>query len=367
MKRKINKKPPRRLKSKKKSYQKLITIVTTIVVTILLASIIGTYLFIDKKETIVPIQDNQQKKIAEKNKKPITFEEKTKALEVEYAKNVDNTIYVEKKPKMKQPQFHFEEPNYGKVGDIQQQPIQHQKATKEDLSKHIVKKVDVVTTPIKEAKQYKPKLVIIIDDVTTKHQIKKILHLGYTVNISFLPPTTGHPNSAKIAQNLNNYMIHLPLQASHHFRFAEENTLQITDSIETIENRIKQVKKLYPKAKYINNHTGSKFTSNEVAMDKLLKILKKYHYNFLDSRTTSHSVAAISAKKYGVKMLSRNIFLDNRRDKKYIQGQLKKAIKIAKKFGKAIAIGHPYNITLQTLKDSKYLLQGLDLVYINQL
>ncbi len=66
-------------------------------------------------------------------------------------------------------------------------------------------------------------------------------------------------------------------------------------------------------------------------------------------------------------MLSRNIFLDNNKNKKYIQKQLKKAIKNAKKNGSAIAIGHPYNITFQTLKDSKHLLKDIELVYINQI
>lgn len=366
MKKRIHKKPPRRLKSKKKSYQKLITILITIAITILFASLIGAYLFIDKKEIVVDIQQEKQTQ-TEENKKFITFEEKTKALEIEYANNADNNTYIEKKEqKVEQPKFHFEEPDYGDVGDSQHpQQIQQPEPTKEDISK-IVEKPESITLPQDKEKIYKPKLAIIIDDVTTKAQVDKILNLGYIANMAFLPPTEGHPNSARITRKLNNYMIHLPLQASN-FKFEEENTLHITDTLETIENRIIQLKKLYPKATFLNNHTGSKFTANQIAMDKLFQILKKYNYTFVDSRTTAKSVAAESANKYGVRMLSRNIFLDNNKDKKYIQNQLKKAIKTAQKFGTAIAIGHPYNITLETLKDSQQLLKGLDLVYINQL
>ena len=366
MKKRIHKKPPRRLKSKKKSYQKIITILTTIVVTIFLASIIGAYLFVDKKEIVVDIQQ-EKNTILQQNKKLITFEEKTKALEIEYAKNTDNNTYIEKKePKKQQQRFHFEEPDYGEVGDIQHQQIQQPKIdTKEEPTK-TVEEQNTTTIPSQEQKVYKPKLAIIIDDVTTKTQVHKILNIGYIVNMSFLPPTEGHPNSAKIAKQLDNYMIHLPLQASS-FQYEEEKTLYITDNIVTIENRIKELQNFYPKATFINNHTGSKFTANQIAMDKLFKVLKRYNYTFVDSRTTAKSVAAESANKYGVRMLSRNIFLDNNKNKLYIQGQLKKAIKTAKKFGTAIAIGHPYGITLQTLKDSKYLLEGLDLVYINQL
>lgn len=367
MKKRIHKKPPRRLKSKKKSYQKIITIVTTIMVTVFLASVIGAYLFMDKKEIVVDIQQEKQKKIYDQNKKLITFEEKTKALEIEYANNADNNIYIEKKePKEQEPKFHYEEPDYGKVGDIQHQQIQQPKIdTKEELPK-LAEKPDSTAIPTDKPKVYKPKLAIIIDDVTTNTQINKILNIGYIVNMSFLPPTTGHPNSAKIAKKLDNYLIHLPLQASS-FKYEEEKTLHITDTLQTIENRIIELKNFYPKATFINNHTGSKFTANQIAMDKLFKILKKYNYTFVDSRTTAASVAAKSANKYGVRMLSRNIFLDNNKNKNYIQSQLKKAIKTAKKFGSAIAIGHPYTITLSTLKDSQQLLEGLDLVYIHQL
>ena len=212
----------------------------------------------------------------------------------------------------------------------------------------------------------KPKLAIIIDDMTTQRQINSVLSLGYTVNMAFLPPTKGHRKSAKITKNLDKYMVHLPLQASSS-KYEEENTLHINDSVSKIEARIKNLKLLYPNTNFLNNHTGSKFTSDQVAMDKLFEILKKYKYTFIDSRTTPNSVAAISAKKYGVKIFSRNIFLDNNKNKEYIQNQLKKAVKSAKKNGIAIAIGHPYRITFETLKNSKYLLKDVELVYVQQL
>ena len=39
--------------------------------------------------------------------------------------------------------------------------------------------------------------------------------------------------------------------------------------------KFKKLGENLPKAKYINNHTGSKFTANKQAMDELLKVLKK--------------------------------------------------------------------------------------------
>ncbi len=63
----------------------------------------------------------------------------------------------------------------------------------------------------------------------------------------------------------------------------------------------------------------------------------------------------------------RNTFIDNDRDFKSIQNQLKKAIDIAKKQGYAIAIGHPHTVTLEVLKDSKSLFKEVEPIFINQL
>lgn len=331
-----------------------------IVVTILLASVIGAYFFLEKEPSH---KQNQTEKI-QKNiyeKPSLTFEEKTKALEIEYDESDKNSYIETKKVKIEQPKFHYEEPDYGK--DTEEEPLKYLEVTPEQplhTEKPKVEEIEMIPVSTK------PKLAIIIDDVTTQSQINQVLALDYTVNMAFLPPTSGHPNSAKIVKNLDYYMIHLPLQASS-FKYEEENTLHIEDSFEVIEKRIQQLKKLYPKAQYINNHTGSKFTANQQAMDKLFQVLKKHQLVFVDSRTTAHSVAAVSAKKFGVKMLSRNVFLDNHRDKNYIQEQLKKAVISAKKYGKAIAIGHPYKATFEALRDAKEILQGLDLVYIHQL
>jgi len=271
------------------------------------------------------------------------FEEKTKALEIEY---VDNSIN-ESKIKTTKPKVEF---------NLKKEPI-----------KIVDKQIENEKKPINIVKKdTRPILAILIDDVTLLRQIKKIKDISYPITMAFLPPTSIHKDSAKIAQKLTNIMIHLPLEAGTK-KFEETNTLHIGDSLEKIDKRLSNLKKLYPQVKYLNNHTGSKFTADKESMDKLMQVLKKYNFKFVDSRTTAKTKAKESAKKYGVKYLARNIFLDNKQDKIYITNQLKKAIKISKKYGKAIAIGHPHSITLETLKNSKHLLEGINLVYITHL
>ena len=229
--------------------------------------------------------------------------------------------------------------------------------------KSIITKKDTFTYD----KKIKPKIAIVIDDVTTQAQKDKILSMGYKINMAFLPPTKTHPDSAKIAQSLSFHMIHFPMQASGAFKGEEINTLTINDSYETIEKRVKQLREWYPNAVYTNNHTGSVFTENEEAVDKLFRALKKYNFIFVDSRTSAKSVAKKYAKKYDMPYIVRNTFIDNDRDFKSIQNQLKKAIDIAKKQGYAIAIGHPHTVTLEVLKDSKSLFKEVEPIFINQL
>lgn len=250
--------------------------------------------------------------------------------------------------------------NYEEYTEELEKEYIHETVKKKEETK-VVQQKKVIPRPAG-----KPKIAIIIDDVTMQSQVDSIKTIDYTVNMAFLPPTKTHPNSAKIAQNLPFYLIHFPMEASS-FKFEEEYTLHVGDSYEKIEETVRRYKTLYPNATYTNNHTGSTFTAHKESMDKLLRALKKYDFTFLDSRTTAKTVAKEYAAKHGVPFLGRNIFLDNTIAYGPILSQLKKAIDIANKTGYAIAIGHPHDTTIKVLKDSKELLKDLDVVYVNEM
>jgi len=213
----------------------------------------------------------------------------------------------------------------------------------------------------------KPKLVIIMDDMSFNSQVKALKHLGINVTPSFFPPSKRHPKTAIYAKEFKHYMVHFPMQATNPNFREEINTLHIDSSENFIQNRVKNIKKQFPNVKFVNNHTGSKFTADYNAMNKLYIALNKYNIIFVDSKTTSKTKAPIIAKKYNKILLSRDVFLDNKADIKYIQNQLKKAIKIAKKRGYAIAICHPHTKTFEALAKSKKLLQNVEVIYIDEL
>ena len=212
----------------------------------------------------------------------------------------------------------------------------------------------------------KPKLAIIIDDVAYVHQTRLIKKIPFRVTPSFFPPTKRHPDTINLSKDFSFAMIHLPTEALS-FGRPEPETLKVGDSTEHMRKRIRQIKKWFPSVRYYNNHTGSKFTSNFQAMDRLISVMRDENLYFVDSRTTASTKAPKIAKKYGIKLYSRDVFIDNSVEKRLIKKQLKQAVAIAKKRGYAVAIGHPHENTLQVLINAKDILKDVELVYLKDL
>jgi len=211
-----------------------------------------------------------------------------------------------------------------------------------------------------------PKLAIIIDDVSFAWQTRSIKEIPYKVTPSFFPPTKGHPDTVRLSHDFEFRMIHLPME-SKNYSSPEPDTLNAVDSSEVIEKRIKRIKEWFPEIIYYNNHTGGSYTADYNAMDRLVKVMKEHGLVFVDSRTAGNSKAPEITKKYNMFLYSRDVFLDNSLDKNLIRAQLKEAVAKAKKHGYAIAIGHPHKNTLEVLKESQDLLEGVDMVYLKDL
>jgi len=211
-----------------------------------------------------------------------------------------------------------------------------------------------------------PKLAIIIDDVSSELQMQQLLATHRRLNLSFFPPSVTSPETPHAAKKMNFFMIHLPLEAMN-FNRPQENTLTVQSSSEEIERVIKGIRKDFPKARWINNHTGSRFTSDLEAMKRLMVVLKKYQFRFVDSVTIGRSKVKDAADYVGMPFLKRDIFLDNEPDVLYIKGQLKKAVEMAKRHGYAIAIGHPKRQTIEALQQAGEILKDVRLVYVKDL
>ena len=213
----------------------------------------------------------------------------------------------------------------------------------------------------------RPKLVIVIDDVSHPWQIKALKALGYPVTPSIFPPSELSKTSNKLSYTLKHFMIHLPMQSGSAKMNRMQGMLRVTDSSQKMRARAKEIRKLFPKGVFVNNHTGSVFTSNYKAMKRMYGYLRAEGFTFVDSRTSGSSKLKRITKEYGDRYIVRDVFIDNIQSVSYIRKQLAKAVKIAKRQGYAIAIGHPHKATFKALTAAKKLFRGVDLVYIDEL
>ncbi len=213
----------------------------------------------------------------------------------------------------------------------------------------------------------KPKLVIIIDDVYSKKQLLMIQKLHMKITPSIFPPFSLARKSHLLAKELKHFMIHLPMESSNRKFNSQSKTLMTAFSDEEIVDRVMELRRLFPNATYVNNHTGSVFTSDYKAMKRLYTALRMEDFVFIDSLTNSRSKVKKIAHEYGDVYVGRDIFIDNVKRMKAIHKQLRKAVKIAKRKGYAIAIGHPYKVTMKALKHAQSILRGVDVVYIDEI
>jgi polysaccharide deacetylase 2 family uncharacterized protein YibQ len=213
----------------------------------------------------------------------------------------------------------------------------------------------------------KPKLVIIIDDISHASQLKTLKALPYRITPSIFPPSEISPTSYRLAVNLKHYMVHLPMESGSAAMNRMRGMLFTRYSKAKIQARVDEIRKLFPKAKFVNNHTGSVFTSNYSAMKQLYTMLRKKGFIFVDSRTSAKSVVRKIVRAQGDTYIARDIFIDNTQTRAYVLSQLKKAVKVAKKRGFAIVIGHPHKATMDALRHAGKILKGVQTVYMDEL
>lgn len=269
---------------------------------------------------------------------------------------------------------------------VKREKIQAQKeAKKQDDSKNeaqsaessgwqniFEKAQNIVTSSVSSAKNAitshkKPYLAIIMDDIAYPRQFEELQKLGLKITPSFFPVSYYSPQTAKLAAKSEFYMVHLPLE-SMSVQSPKFEWMRVNMDISKIQEIIAKIKKDFPKLEYINNHTGSKFSSSFRDMQRLLYVLDLYGIDFVDSRTSANTQAPRIYDESRRELLSRDVFLDNEQSVPYINYQIHQAIETAKQKGYAIAICHPHSATFRALREAKSTLQNeVNLVYIKDL
>jgi len=217
----------------------------------------------------------------------------------------------------------------------------------------------------------RPRVAILIDDMgSDMAHVDALLALDVPLSIAVLPY---QPYSARTAQKAEaaglDVLLHLPMQAEGSPNGLGKGAL-FTDMDEaeidaTLGGDLEEV----PGAIGVNNHMGSAFTKDRAAMTFVLGDLKAKGLFFLDSRTTAETVAESTAREMGVPTAARRVFLDDSNDIEDVRFQFARLVKLAKKDGQAIAIGHPRPTTLEVLGEElpKLSGEGIALVRVSTL
>ena len=193
---------------------------------------------------------------------------------------------------------------------------------------------------------------IVLDDMgLNRKRLNEGIELGGPLTLSFLSYAPNLIEQTTIASSKGHeLMLHLPMEP-----LGDEDPGPGALLVDMKNMHLKQMLNLalekFPNFIGVNNHMGSRFTSNSKSMQFLLRNLKERGYLFLDSVTTSRSVALKIGRRLEAPVVARDIFLDDVDDEKEVKLRLAQTELIAKKTGTAIAIGHPRKATLRVLKD----------------
>ena len=205
-------------------------------------------------------------------------------------------------------------------------------------------------------------VAIIIDDMGNDLEaLEEICSLGQPITISVLPQSVYAEETARIAHEKGlEVMLHLPGESLNHQEDNDSTAGLIRSGMspEDIQALVEDSIARVPHIQGVNNHMGSKITQEEAVMRPILETLKQRDLFFLDSRTTADSIAFDLARKMGLRCACRHIFLDASVGVEFSKQQMSGLVRLSRRTGQAIGIGHPFPETLRALRESLPLLAG---------
>ncbi len=215
------------------------------------------------------------------------------------------------------------------------------------------------------------RIAIIVDDFgyVNNELVRKFLYYPKPLTIAILPGQKASGVVARDARVANReILVHMPMEPLNE-KFSDEGyTLLAGQDAGTARLRVRAALAQIPHAIGINNHQGSRVTTNRALMKVVMAELKRQDKLFVDSRTSSQSVALQVAREFGLRAGANQVFLDAEDKESFIEGQFEKAAALAGKQGEVIAICHMRKRTFRVLERMIPRLeqQGIRFVYLSE-
>lgn len=122
-----------------------------------------------------------------------------------------------------------------------------------------------------------------------------------------------------------------------------------------------------PQAVGLNNHQGSKATTDRRTMDTVMAALAARGMFFFDSATNTTTAADAAAAAAGVPYVRNQLFVDNSADVEEIKAMIRKGARMAAANGSAVIIGHCRPHTAEAFRQAVPELRraGIEFVYLS--
>lgn len=191
--------------------------------------------------------------------------------------------------------------------------------------------------------QGRSKLCFIIDDGgQSTSYIRKYTTLPFPVAIAVLPRLPATKECARIVvADKKELMLHQPMQAQNLKMNPGPGAILPDMGMSEVYATVSQnLAELGPGVKGFNNHEGSLITCDLNMMGAVLDAAHDNNVYFVDSRTSKDTMAPFAALERDMKILEREVFIDDIIDRDEMLKQIMRGIDIANKKGKVIMIGH---------------------------
>ncbi|MDR1288347.1 MAG: divergent polysaccharide deacetylase family protein [Treponema sp.] len=183
-----------------------------------------------------------------------------------------------------------------------------------------------------------------IDDAGNNlRELEPFLRFPGPLTIAVLP---GLPHSAEAARRIRaagkEVFLHQPMEAIGGQDPGPGAVYSGMDG-ETIRSVIKaNLAEVGPVAG-MNNHQGSKITMDVKAMETVLALCREEGIYFLDSRTIAGTVVPETARRLGVAIGERDVFIDNSQERSSMLKYIEEGLTKAESRGSAVMIGHAWS------------------------
>ncbi|HEV2425679.1 MAG TPA: divergent polysaccharide deacetylase family protein [Terriglobia bacterium] len=193
---------------------------------------------------------------------------------------------------------------------------------------------------------------IVIDDLGQDMQrTRALLALPYPLTFSVLPHLPASEETSAAARRAGHeVMLHLPMEPLGDRMSPGQGAILVGMRAPEVARIVESDLESVPGAVGVNNHMGSRATSDSLLMGAVMKELSARRLYFIDSRTAPSTVALEAARRAGIPAFYRSVFLDDTETVDYTLAQLQTFCSVVERQGMALAIGHPHPTTMAALQ-----------------